>query len=166
MSIMMPPDANIPHEWTVGRDAEKLIMVVPSWSRKSTLSYTVIMDLETRELVCECKGFQFRQDCHHVRGLVWFCAGPRFRRKGMQRTSISAWESIQVDLGLKQKLVYDTLALVEEASNKDLVNLLGWPINTITPRVLELRNMGLVECAGEKYDNRTNRSELTWKAVA
>lgn len=163
--ITMPPEANIPDEWVAAEDKDRLVMVVPSWSRKDSLCYMVVMDKNTRELVCECKGFHFRKDCHHVRGLVWFCAGPKAKSKGMQRTSLIAWDSIQEDLGDKQKMVYDALAVVEEASNKDLGNLLGWPINTITPRVLELRNMGLVECAGEKYDNRTNRSELTWKAV-
>lgn len=164
--IVMPPEANIPENWIAARDDDKTVIIVPSWSKRVTTTYAIIMDNHTRELVCECQGYRYRQDCHHVRGLVWFCAGPRAKKHGMQPTSIAAFESIKDDLGHKQTLVLETLKIAEVASNKDLSNLLGWPINTITPRVLELRNMGIVECAGEKFDSQTHRSELTWKAVA
>jgi hypothetical protein len=161
----MPPEANIPYEWQVGNDKDKLVMVVPSWSRTEKESYAVFMDKETRELRCECKGFQMNGECHHVHGLKWFCARPQFRRHGRQPTSLEAWSALQDSLGDKQKIVYDALRTLGEASNKELSVGLGWPINCITPRMFELRQLGLVEFSRVKVDVHTGRSEIVWKAV-
>lgn len=165
MSVIMPEGANIPYEWTVGRDNGRLIIVVPSWSQTQRPSYIVTMDAKTRELWCECKGFEIRRDCHHVRGLVWFCAGPKFRKKGVQMTSLVAWNMLKSSLGERQKTVFDALQILEKATNKQLAAALTWPINCITPRVLELRNMGLVDYAGTRTDETTQRVEMVWMAV-
>ena len=58
--MQMPTDANIPYEWQVGSERDKLIIIVPSWSQVEKTSYAVFMDKKTRELRCECKGFQMR----------------------------------------------------------------------------------------------------------
>ena len=163
--MQMPPNANVPYEWQVGSDNGKLAIVVPSWGQSDKTSYLILMDKDSRELKCECKGFEMHHDCHHVRGLIWFCAGPRHKKKGMQPSSLDAWKSIQADLGLKQKTVFKALQEIGEASNKQISRLLGWPINTITPRVLELRKMGLVDFSREQVDLKTNRTEIVWRAV-
>ena len=138
---------------------------MPSWGQSDKTSYVIFMDKNTRELRCECKGFEVNHDCHHVRGLIWFCSGPRHKRKGMQPSSLDAWKSIKENLGQRQKVVFRALQEIGEASNKQISQALGWPINTITPRVLELRHMGLVDFSREQTDLRTNRTEIVWKAV-
>jgi hypothetical protein len=163
--MQMPLNANIPPQWVAAIENGRMAIVFPSWSRENTLSYLIIMDMATRELVCECEGFRVRGDCHHVRGIVWCCAGPRHKNKGMQPSSLDAWKSIQANLGQRQKTVFKALQEIGEASNKQISKLLGWPINTITPRVLELRNMGLVDFSREQVDLKTNRTEIVWRAV-
>ena len=165
MSVVMPENANIPYEWQIGGDKEKLVVVVPSWGQKEKGSYAVFMDKETRELRCECKGFQMNGECHHVHGLKWFCARPQYRKHGRQPTSMEAWSALQDSLGDKQKYVYDALRILGEASNKELSAALTWPINCVTPRVLELRRLGLIDFARVQTDNATGRSEIVWKAV-
>jgi hypothetical protein len=39
------------------------------------------------------------------------------------------------------------------------------PINTITPRVFELRQIGLVEEVGKRKCRVTDRTAIAWKAV-
>jgi hypothetical protein len=164
--MQMPPNANIPYEYQVGfTQDDKLAIVVPSWGQKDKLSYLVLMDRKTRELTCECEGFKRNNECHHVHGIVWWCAGRRHRKRGMQPSSLDAWKSIQADLGQKQRAVLKALQEIGEASNKQISNLLGWPINTITPKVLELRHMGLVDFSREQVDLKTNRTEIVWRAV-
>jgi hypothetical protein len=163
--VQMPPNANIPYEWQVGSENGQLAIVFPSWSQTDKTSYLILMDKQTRELRCECEGFRFRGDCHHVRLLAFCCAGRRHRKKGMQPSSLDAWNSIKEDLMPRQKTVLRTLQEIGEASNKQISKLLGWPINTITPRVLELRNMGLVDFSREQVDLKTNRTEIVWRAV-
>lgn len=162
MTIIMPPDANIPYEWQTGIDNGRLNIVVPSWSRTDKMSYLVLLDLKTRELVCECKGFEARGDCHHVRGLRWFCSTPR-RRKGVSRTSLEAYRLLtSEDLGDRQAKVLKAIELLGPISDKQIGTLLGWPINCVTPRRGELEDMGLIRHVGEQLDVHTQRHEMTW----
>lgn len=62
----------------------------------------------------------------------------------IQQTSIKAFESIQKSLGDRQKKVYLALCDLQAANNLILARRLGLPINQVTPRVLELRKLGLV----------------------
>jgi len=164
--MQMPSDANIPYEWQVGGTQDgKLAIVVPSWSQVDKTSYVIFMDKKTRELSCECKGFQMRHDCHHVRGLAWFCKMP-LKRKGIRATSLEAYRALTKEaLGLRQKLVLKALEAMGRASDKELSFALGWPINTITPRRGELEDMGLIECVGEQFDSKTQRHEIVWSVA-
>lgn len=63
----------------------------------------------------------------------------------IQQTSLHAYEDIKHNLGEKQLAVYNALKDLESANNKILAKKLGWEINRVTPRVLELRELGLVE---------------------
>lgn len=79
-------------------------------------------------------------------------------------TSLLAYNSIRgVIVGNKQKEVYMAIERLGEANNKDIARLLGKEINTITPRVVELRSMGLVIWAGDARDPRTGRKTSYWK---
>jgi len=162
--MQMPPNANIPYEWQVGSEGNRLAIVVPSWSQVDKTSYLILMDKQTRELRCECKGFQIRKDCHHVRGLSWFCKMPR--KRGVQSTSLEAYRLLTREmLGERQRLVFKALEVMGMASDKELAFALGWPINTITPRRGELEEMGLVDYAGEQFDSKTQRSEIVWRVA-
>ena len=163
--MQMPPNANIPYEWQVGSDNNRLAIVVPSWGQSDKTSYLILMDKTSRELQCECKGFDIRGDCHHIRGLIWFCAGRRVKKKGVQPTSIESFKLLQESIHPHQKIVLKALTELGRASNKQISNALGWPINTITPRVKELRDMGLVDYASEQYDSKTQRHEIVWSVA-
>lgn len=54
----------------------------------------------------------------------------------------------EVHLGAKQSRVFDVIAALGPISNARISAILGVPINRITGRVFELRDMGLVEDAG------------------
>lgn len=67
------------------------------------------------------------------------------------------------DLSKRQNTVLAFLLKYGSMSNKDLAAKIGWPINTITPRVKELRDMGLVELDTIHIDHNTNRPEQVWR---
>lgn len=67
------------------------------------------------------------------------------------------------ELSKKQNTVLAFLLKYGSMSNKELAAKIGWPINTITPRVKELRDLGLVELDSIKWDCRTNRAESVWR---
>lgn len=81
----------------------------------------------------------------------------------IQQTSMEAYNSIIVELGDRQQVVYDTIVEGSGLCNHDIAWILGLEINQITPRVKELCDMGLVCQCGSKYDDNTGRHVMTWK---
>ena len=75
----------------------------------------------------------------------------------MQQTSIEAYQIAKKNLSRTQAQVLEAIEEQGEITNKQLARHLGWEINSITPRVLELRNKGkVVECyKGEDISGRT-----------
>ena len=67
------------------------------------------------------------------------------------------------ELSKKQNTVLAFLLKYGSMSNKELAAKIGWPINTITPRVKELRDLGLLELDCIKWDQKTNRAESVWR---
>lgn len=67
-------------------------------------------------------------------------------------------------LGEKQRKVYDKLRQGPR-SGRALAKALRWPVNTVWPRLNELRAMGLVEHAYDDWDAETKRNVMIWKVT-
>ena len=61
---------------------------------------------------------------------------------------------------LKHLIEYD-----KDFSNSELSGELGWPINTVTPRIHELREKGLVKEVGKRLCEVTGREVKVWALV-
>ena len=81
----------------------------------------------------------------------------------IQKTSITAYNEIKPKLGQMQQIVLNVISGAPNISNLEIARSLGWPINSVTPRVKELRDMDLVEDAGLKRDPQTLRTVHGWK---
>ena len=79
---------------------------------------------------------------------------------GVRSTSREAYYSLN-NLGERQLAVF-TVLKETSASNTELSHKLNLPINSITPRVKELREMGLVEDKGVKVCPYTHRKVHVW----
>jgi len=82
----------------------------------------------------------------------------------IQDTSLWAYQLATKDLGAKQKEVLDALRLFPDATNAEIAAHLKWPVNRITPRMLELRIMELVLEAGRRRCKVTGSMAHAWKA--
>ena len=80
----------------------------------------------------------------------------------IQRTSLEAYDSIKPELGNMQQEVYKTIEQYPSISNHEISSIIKKPINSITPRVKELRDLNLVYCVGTKKDRITNRNVMCW----
>lgn len=69
------------------------------------------------------------------------------------------------DFSQRHLRVVEVLRLFPSISRADLAGKLGWPINTITPRVHELIDMGRVKVVGTKWDEETERHVETLEVV-
>ena len=79
--------------------------------------------------------------------------------------SIASYLSLDnVELGNRQRLVLEALRYAP-ACNRALAKRLRLPVNVITPRVKELRDLGLVTEAWDDIDPETNRPVIVWRAV-
>lgn len=76
-------------------------------------------------------------------------------------TSRQAFASIVPIMGERQAQVYAALTH-ENLTNNELAHRLRMPINCVTPRVHELRNMGMVEEAGKRHCHITGRMAYVW----
>jgi DNA-binding MarR family transcriptional regulator len=85
----------------------------------------------------------------------------------LQQTSLDSYEALIRDrsLGDRQKAVLLCLREEGPANNRLLAFRLNKPINTVTPRVLELRERGLVAEAFRQRDQATGMTTIFWRAV-
>jgi hypothetical protein len=83
----------------------------------------------------------------------------------IQQTSVLAYETAKERLGEKQQIVYKAIKANPDISNGELAHVLGWPINSVTPRVFELTDMMLVTEACRRKDKHTGRTVIAWKAA-
>jgi hypothetical protein len=60
---------------------------------------------------------------------------------GSADTSLWAYAEATKNLGAKQKAVLDALRFFPDATNAEIAAHLEWPVNRITPRILELRTL-------------------------
>jgi hypothetical protein len=81
----------------------------------------------------------------------------------IQNTSLESFISILPELGELQNIVYDCIKTHPSVCNHELSCILNKPINSITPRVKELRDLNLVYCVGTKKDRLTNRNVMIWR---
>lgn len=80
-----------------------------------------------------------------------------------QQTSLFAYADAKKSLGKRQVMVYHAIKENPGIDNLAISNLLGIAINSITPRVQELRKLGRVKEAGKKVSPLTGRKVMTWK---
>jgi len=83
----------------------------------------------------------------------------------IQETSRLVFEEVKYNLGDKQKVVYNALKCLKTANNQMIGRKLGWQINSVTPRVKELREKKLVGVAFQGPDLNTGRKTIYWKTT-
>jgi DNA-binding MarR family transcriptional regulator len=84
----------------------------------------------------------------------------------MQITSMDSYAEIVKTLGIRQMLVLYCLKENGPMCNREIAQKLHLPINSVTPRVMELRQQQRVRWTGEKkHDAQTDRNVLVWEAV-
>lgn len=87
--------------------------------------------------------------------------------EGYQQTSLWAYQNeIIPELGARQKVVFEALKTRPNFTNTELSKHLDFPINTITPRVGELRKKGLVDQAEIRVCKETGRRAIAWRVKA
>ena len=83
----------------------------------------------------------------------------------IQSTSLEAYKVLQPELGTMQNMIYNILKVYPNSSNLDISRITHKPINSVTPRIKELRDKGLVIFSNYKKDRVTKRRVMCWKIV-
>lgn len=79
----------------------------------------------------------------------------------VRNTSVQAYHSIE-DLSHRQNEVFRALEIMQKASNLDISNYLKMPINSITPRMNELVQMGAVVESHRDIHPITGKRVIYW----
>lgn len=80
-----------------------------------------------------------------------------------EENSKEAYKDLQADLGDKQKRVYEYIRNHPNVTYNDVCRGLNGRTNTITARIKELRDLGLVVKSGDRIDPITKKSCATYK---
>jgi len=83
----------------------------------------------------------------------------------MQQTSLEAYENIKNtgQLGRRQEEIFIAFHTYGPHTNLEISELIGLPINQVTPRVLELRKRNVLVLDSERPCEVSGRSALVWK---
>ena len=81
----------------------------------------------------------------------------------IQDTSLIAFKQVSKSLSRRQQQVYDILLEIEPANNLMISKKLDILINAITPRINELRNLGIIFFAFLKKCPYTDRLSMFWR---
>ena len=82
----------------------------------------------------------------------------------IQETSLLARQDALRNVCTKREKVFDCLKLLGSASNELLSKELCWPINSVTPRIKELREERRGFYVGD-FDNGRGRRVMFWSTV-
>jgi transcription initiation factor IIE alpha subunit len=77
-----------------------------------------------------------------------------------------AFLSVLENLGSRQRAVYDIIKDNGVISNERIADILSVFPHQISPRVKELRELNLVEYAGDTINERSKRKASLWKIVS
>lgn len=85
----------------------------------------------------------------------------------VSQTSILSYYTLEhAKVNALQERIYNLIKGDKSLSNRDIATILGLEICTVTGRVNELAEMGLIVSWAVKKDIRTNRTVKIWRAVA
>jgi len=81
----------------------------------------------------------------------------------IQNTSLEAFREVLPELGFRQSHIYRILKAIQPATNTQIASASNLPINSVTPRVFELRRMGLVVFDHTATCPITGRNAKFWR---
>ncbi len=83
----------------------------------------------------------------------------------MNPAQAKSWEQTVRELGPRQREVIDVLMHSSGLSAWELSERLHRFVHAVRPRLTELKAMGVVQVAGERWEPRTQRHETIWKLI-
>ena len=87
------------------------------------------------------------------------------KKHNTKPTSLLAYSEILEDLGWRQRQVYEVIRRLKSCNNLTISRELNLPINSITPRVKELRDFGVVRQHRKDNCEETGRLVIFWKPL-
>jgi len=85
------------------------------------------------------------------------------KKHKMRDTSLLAYADVLEQLGERQKEVFRVLRELKTANNTMIAEKIGLPINSVVPRIYELRKMGVVIFYKKDLCPITNKKTIFWK---
>ncbi len=159
--IRLPEKARIPCDWSVQKDLFGAgLRIQKSDSKRAP---NIHLDNTTRQLVCECNTFKKGGSCRHILELI---ARSSPMPEAPADTKVASYYKFTGDeISDRQLAVLNCLKKHGPQSNRMIAKRLRRPVNTITGRCFELREMLLVRELGRSYDFKTKRYVIIWQAI-
>ncbi len=85
------------------------------------------------------------------------------QREGFNPEQIRNEAFAYADINQNQQTVLNIISEKEPITNEQIAKILGWYPHQVTPRVLELRQAGIVEYCGHTISNISRRKASLWR---
>jgi len=83
----------------------------------------------------------------------------------VQETSLLAYAEVIENLGERQRLILLAIDKISPCNNTQIAEYLKIPINSVTPRVWELRKKKMVKLNKIDECPRTHRQSMFWERI-
>lgn len=80
-------------------------------------------------------------------------------------TSLEAWRNVQEGLSKRQTTVYHAIRKLGSVTNAEISKYLQIPINSVTPRTGELKDLGLIVRHERRECQVTKNNAYSWRVV-
>lgn len=81
------------------------------------------------------------------------------------RTSIAAADSVRTSSGTRRSVVLAALRSWGPMTQDAIALALGWPIQSVNPRINELAKAGVIRDTGEVRRTQAGRNAVVWEAT-
>lgn len=78
---------------------------------------------------------------------------------------LKSWNQTLQELGPRQREVVSFLSMYGRMSAWQIAERAGRLVHAVRPRLTELKGLGLLREAGERYETMTQRHEAMWELV-
>ena len=114
-------------------------------------------------IICnKCHGIVMKNGVSKSESIGVRIAKGESMKTNVQDTSLKAYKEIEITLGFKQIQVLYAFNDNKYYTNSELADKLGWSVNTVTPRVFELRAKNRLEKKYKRKCRITGRTAIAW----
>lgn len=103
-----------------------------------------------------------------IDGTAWTHAMQESRERRKQKRDLRAahFAEVQERMDGNRRKVFEAIQEVTDATGSEIAERIGWPVTSVRPRLVELRDREQIEPTGERRMNKSGSGEYVYRAIS